>query len=329
MIATIAAVFLTSRISADRQKQRQSAFRIELNNLVAQAGTPSRSELAHEARSHITSPPTNIGQQIDRALGGVFFPTWLLAKAIIEACIAIAAGNHIGLAPDATDVAAWEDRYNRALRPSFPTGRSWATWALILAVAALTVSAIVPINEWFSRSATAHPSLAPSERAPSSHSSRALSKPTRPTGSAVSVVEDVDPKRTPPKPIHEVNVVDGQEIEIVQTSGEWNCATDHYVFTGAEGDPKHAGLESDYDKAHFLVPGRPICMLVGRIGSGPWFAVGKNRTITADRSGELQLTANEIPPHYCVYPTVPPPDTPNTECYDDNQGTISVRITVR
>jgi hypothetical protein len=126
-----------------------------------------------------------------------------------------------------------------------------------------------------------------------------------------------------------VNVLDGQTIEIVQTGGTWNCAKDHYVFTGADGDPQHEGLESEGDKANFLVPGRPICLLVGRIGSGPWFPVGNRGIITADRSGELQLTANEIPPTLCTYPTKPPNGTLNKTCYNDNQGTISVKITVR
>lgn len=151
--ATILAGFATLWISADREKQRKSSFSAELDNLVASAGASSRSEVALKARSHLAAPSPHLEQQVDRALSGAIFPSWPLARAIIKACIVIAAANYIALPADAADLAAWEARHRQALRPSLAARRSWVIWTMICAVAALVLSAVVPMDGWFGRAA--------------------------------------------------------------------------------------------------------------------------------------------------------------------------------
>jgi len=41
------------------------------------------------------------------------------------------------------------------------------------------------------------------------------------------------------------------------------------------------------------MPGAPVMALVGRVGNGPAFLVGKKATITMQQAGPLQLIAND------------------------------------
>jgi hypothetical protein len=55
---------------------------------------------------------------------------------------------------------------------------------------------------------------------------------------------------------------------------------------------------------------RPVGFLIGRIGSGPWFAVGSDYSETVSRDGRLFLLYNEA-------------------FWNDDLGTYSVTIAVR
>ncbi|MDT5043973.1 MAG: hypothetical protein QOE51_4958, partial [Actinoplanes sp.] len=277
IVATILAGWLALRLGADRDDRQRSAFAAELDDLVTQAGRPPARTLVREVRNRIANPSPQLEQRIESTLNGLSQPDWPLAKAIVEACDAIAAVNHVGLSAGSTDLTAWQERHRRSLEPSLILGRPWTVGAVILAVVLLIASGLAPAANWLSGSSPTVP-----------HPGAART-PARSTGTS-AVVVDVDPRRWPAKPIHEINLVDGQTIDVVQTGGSWNCAQAESRFTDANGDPGHRSSESQEDSQNLLVPDKAICLLVGRIGNGPWFEVGSRRAITADRSGELQLT---------------------------------------
>ena len=78
--------------------------------------------------------------------------------------------------------------------------------------------------------------------------------------------------------------------------------------------------------------GRPACgacpipegnlgELVGRVGDGPAFRIGRSSVHAVDRSGTLVLAMNEN--------TRPCREGEPGSCYDDNNGSLHVRVTVR
>jgi hypothetical protein len=77
---------------------------------------------------------------------------------------------------------------------------------------------------------------------------------------------------------------------------------------GSEGDPTCSGLpETDPDGQRYLgttrcspridsasaLAGAPVGTLIGRIGNGPWFAIGSNYSSTTTTSGRLFLMYND------------------------------------
>ncbi len=73
---------------------------------------------------------------------------------------------------------------------------------------------------------------------------------------------------------------------------------------------------------NFTVRGAYLCEFIARTGSGTWHAVGGKSSFNAYSTGKLYLTTNDLPPNNCPQPPV------DTSCYTDNQGLITVTITV-
>ncbi|MDE3091337.1 MAG: hypothetical protein KGJ80_18375 [Chloroflexota bacterium] len=97
----------------------------------------------------------------------------------------------------------------------------------------------------------------------------------------------------------------GQNVQITAT-GSWSHGMegDTMPYYGAGGYPK---IDSNA-----LVPGSNVGMLVGKIGSGPAFAIGASKTLVADNEGTLFLAMNDVPGYF-----------------GDNDGTVQGNITVR
>jgi hypothetical protein len=121
------------------------------------------------------------------------------------------------------------------------------------------------------------------------------------SGSKTVVVEAVDetPTRTG------VRVRKGDRL-LVTATGTW-CLGGQPP-TAECGGPAGIRLANPVELPLILNRAK-IGKLVGRIGNGPWFAVGKRARITAKRGGQLQLLFNDRP---C--------------CFGDNSGSVTARI---
>jgi hypothetical protein len=111
-----------------------------------------------------------------------------------------------------------------------------------------------------------------------------------------------------------ISVTDGDQLEF-SASGTWYCGLG---WTGPDGGPNK--------DANSPVPSAGLCALVGMIGDDPTpfvgccFFVGSTNQITATRSGMLYLGSND---------SLGKCDGVNPgSCYNDNQGVVSVWITV-
>ena len=138
------------------------------------------------------------------------------------------------------------------------------------------------------------------------------------------VIYPVDSKIYLPPPVPGLVIQKGQTVHVSQKNGgdAWNCAVDETSPSGIEGvRQRDAG-----DSPMFVVPGENLCILIAKIGDGPWKSIGPNRAITAETFGPLTFMVNEMPPDKCKYPAPPPP--PNPTCYTDNDGTIVIAISV-
>jgi hypothetical protein len=84
----------------------------------------------------------------------------------------------------------------------------------------------------------------------------------------------------------------GQKISIKAT-GKVNSCRDQsdgaYGWTGPEGRP----WCWDARRKRPLGPNSPFMALCAKIGSGPWFFVGKGKSFLASRSGKLYFTVND------------------------------------
>ncbi|MER8237014.1 LecA/PA-IL family lectin [Streptomyces sp. NPDC094049] len=58
---------------------------------------------------------------------------------------------------------------------------------------------------------------------------------------------------------------------------------------------KYAGA---YTAPDLVLPGAPVGMLIARIGSGPWLAVGSAQTFRAGDAGEITVAYNDRPGAY-------------------------------
>jgi PA-IL-like protein len=92
-----------------------------------------------------------------------------------------------------------------------------------------------------------------------------------------------------------VGQVQNGDLLTVSVSGTW-CM-------GGSGATAECGTAAGIRSTHpnepaALLPSAMIGTLIGRVGSGPWFAIGASGTFTADRSGTLVLMFNDIPGGY-------------------------------
>ena len=77
-------------------------------------------------------------------------------------------------------------------------------------------------------------------------------------------------------------------------------------FPGSSGGPDGNGSPCT---AECLLPSASFGALIGKIGSGPWFLIGRQRNVTATRSGALLLAVNDT-------------------VFDDNEGQYRVAVHV-
>jgi hypothetical protein len=77
-----------------------------------------------------------------------------------------------------------------------------------------------------------------------------------------------------------------EETKVAEGYPSINCSTVHAM--GPEGTDLFPRATDDYP-----MPGAKVMALVGRIGDGPPFVVGRAASVVADRAGVLQLTAND------------------------------------
>jgi hypothetical protein len=87
------------------------------------------------------------------------------------------------------------------------------------------------------------------------------------------------------------------------------------VGPGGDGDFKSKD-------ERYMLPSAPFCALIGRVGGGEWHNLGERNTFTADDSGNLYLTANDVTPTNC-------PLSDKSECYSDNKGSPTVTVNVK
>jgi hypothetical protein len=66
---------------------------------------------------------------------------------------------------------------------------------------------------------------------------------------------------------------------------------------------------ANVDEPDLVLKTSEIGTLIGRIGNGPWFAIGSSKTFVAGSSGTFTLLFND---RVC--------------CYLDNSGSITVRV---
>ena len=131
----------------------------------------------------------------------------------------------------------------------------------------------------------------------------------------------VNPSLPGNSPVPGVSIKKGQLVEVVPVRDfSWACKgnreTNSYNWVGPGGD----GHYETGDERHML-PGAPFCGLIGRVGGGEWHYLGNSNTFTADDSGNLYLTANDVTPSNC-------PLSNKSECYSDNKGTPTATVTV-
>lgn len=130
----------------------------------------------------------------------------------------------------------------------------------------------------------------------------------------------VDPSLPLPSPVSGVSIKKNDLVEITTARDfQWACkgdaATNRYVWVGPGGD---SSFRSDQRST---LPDAPFCSLIGRVGTGSWHYLGDSNILTADSSGGLYLTANDVTPGNCPLPN-------KQECYSDNKGTASATVTV-
>jgi YVTN family beta-propeller protein len=102
-------------------------------------------------------------------------------------------------------------------------------------------------------------------------------------------------------------MVSGQMVT-VSASGTWCMGTNG--STAECGGP--AGIRRAHsDESDLVLPSEMIGTLIGRIGSGPWFAVSANSSFTASAAGTLVLAFND---RAC--------------CYFDNSGYVSALLAI-
>jgi len=101
----------------------------------------------------------------------------------------------------------------------------------------------------------------------------------------------------------------GDPFSVAYLSGTWTVDKRSIPFVGPEG--YSADVDSRIGYADWCKVKReaPYAALLGKIGDGPAFLVGRGGNFTADRDGSLYLTLND-----------------QTYCQGDNEGSVIVQI---
>jgi hypothetical protein len=145
----------------------------------------------------------------------------------------------------------------------------------------------------------------------------AASTSRQPTPQPTVVTYTVDPTKWAPAPVPGLTLMRGEVVSIKPISGQWVCAT----VAGPAGIQGNTHYKATYHS--WAVPSAPFCSLIGKIGDGPWQELGQQPQLVANRSGTLALTVNELMPANCSQ------SPSSTSCYTDNEGSITIEITVR
>jgi len=112
-----------------------------------------------------------------------------------------------------------------------------------------------------------------------------------------------------------IEIDDGDEVEI-RVLGANTTTLDCGV-----GRTSPIGKSEPEHREAALFPNANHCALIGRIGDGPYFAVGAYYKSVSDVGGKLHLGINDVPPEFCG---LDPPE----KCYEDNFGELAVKVTV-
>ena len=106
---------------------------------------------------------------------------------------------------------------------------------------------------------------------------------------------------------------DAVQIIVQGADAYWNCGKGNTSPEGIFGD--------NWEKT--VVPSANQCELIGYLREGVPFRVGAYEEFRATESGALYLGANDGPISDCLT------DFPGGTCFEDNSGTLAVKIIVR
>ncbi|AKG24253.1 hypothetical protein [Calothrix sp. 336/3] len=129
------------------------------------------------------------------------------------------------------------------------------------------------------------------------------------------IIANVDPRLPTPPAIDKVKIKKGDVVEVRPDKDfKWACEPD-------AKNPVGPGGGRDFDKGYML-PSAPFCSLIAKVGTGAWYSLADTTTFTADNSGSLYLTANDVKPSNC-------PLDDKQECYSDNQVIKNPIVTIQ
>lgn len=95
------------------------------------------------------------------------------------------------------------------------------------------------------------------------------------------------------------------------------------AFLGCDGArTTPMGLIDKESQRGAIYPGASFCSFIGRIGEGPYLAIGAYYKSVSDVSGKLKLGINDASPEACSNKTSP------DACFKDNTGELSVKVIV-
>jgi hypothetical protein len=129
------------------------------------------------------------------------------------------------------------------------------------------------------------------------------------------IIANVDPRLSTPPAIDKVDIKKGDVVEVSPNKDfKWACEQD-------AKNPVGAGGGRDFDKGYML-SNAPFCSLIARVGTGAWYSLADKNTFTADSSGKLYLTTNDVKPSNC-------PLDDKQECYSDNKVIENTTVTIQ
>jgi len=185
-----------------------------------------------------------------------------------------------------------------------PPGLSTGGAVVVLAALAIIVFALDQIREGGNTEAPPHSTIERTAEAASSHErTPTISTPpqvtrslTVPSDVAVSSVDGGLDTGVAVEAGQAMSITASGRIEYGYEGGEFG---DCIGFASTDPDGQRlVGSVACSTKLDPNVPlaSAPVGALIGRIGDGPWTLIGSQRTVRADRSGELWLAHNDYSP---------------------------------